>query len=500
MLVTALAACLGGYPDEGNTLAAQSAVEGEKPNILFVLTDDADRSLFWKMPEIEERMRSKGKTFHNALIPFPTCCPSRSTILRGQYPHNHGVVANSAPKGGLARYNRSGNDRDNLATRLAAAGYRTGLFGKYLNEYRGDYIPPGWDEWHAAVGPYSKQKVYENGRFNEYDYRKRHETEVFGEKAERFVRSGQNTPWFAYVSFNSPHIPTSVEDRYADEYSDEVSPRSPAFDEKDVSDKPAWVRRLPRVSDEDRESYDRQHRNRLRAMRSVDDAVADLLGTLSETGQLDNTYVVLWNDNGWHMGQHRIPRGKRTAYEEDVRYPLVVRGPGVARDTNAGRLVSGADLMPTFLELAGAEVPDYVDGRSLVPLLAGEQDAAWRDALLLEGYAEGFEEREYTPPNFKAIRTADGRTYVEYSTGEKELYDLGSDPYQVRSLHDDPEHRTEMEILSERLDELRDCSGDDCRAAEGHPGVAPEAFENSPSTGSGERGGHRPVLGMSSVQ
>jgi arylsulfatase A-like enzyme len=468
-LVSALAACFGGYPDGGSILAAQRATGGEKPNFLFVLTDDADRSLLWRMPEIEERMRSKGKTFHNTFAPFPACCPSRSTILRGQYPHNHGVVANSAPTGALAKYNRVGNDKDNLATRLSAAGYRTGLFGKYLNDYRGGYVPPGWDEWHGAVGAYGNQTVYENGRFNEYDYRERHETEVFGEKVERFVRSGQSTPWFAYISFNSPHMPTFVEGKYADKYRDEVSPKSPAFDEKDVSDKPTWVRRLPRVSDEDRKHYNRQHRNRLREMRSVDDEVADLLRTLSETGQLKNTHVVLWNDNGWHMGQHRLPKGKRTAYEEDVRYPLVVRGPGVARDTNAGQLVSGADLMPTFLELAGAEVPDYVDGRSLVPLLSRETEVAWRDALLLEGYAEGFEEREYTPPNFKAVRTADGRTYVEYSTGEKELYDLGSDPNQVRSLHDDPEHRTEKQILSERLDALRDCSGDGCRAAEEAP-------------------------------
>lgn len=350
------------------------------------------------MPEIEERMKGKGTTFQNAFAPFSTCCPSRSTILRGQYPHNHGVVANTAPTGGAAKYNRVGNDGDNLATHLDAAGYRTGLFGKYLNGYRGGYVPPGWDEWHGAVGGYGNQTIYENGRFNEYAYRERHETEVYSQKAERFVRSGQNTPWFAYVSFHSPHTPTFVEDKYRNNYRDEVSPKPPAFDEKDVSDKPAWVRRLPRVSDEARINYNRQHRDRLRAMRSVDDEVADLLKALSETGQLRNTYIVLWNDNGYHMGQHRLPKGKRTAYEEDARYPLVVRGPGVARDAIDGCLVSGADLMPTFLELAGAGVPDYVDGRSLLPLLSGEaDDAPWRDALLLEGYAEGFEGKRSTP-------------------------------------------------------------------------------------------------------
>ena len=138
-----------------------------------------------------------------------------------------------------------------------------------------------------------------------------------------------------------------------------------------MSDKPEWVRQLPRVSDQNKAMYERKHRNRLRAMRSVDDAIAGLLRSLRQTGQLDNTYIVFWNDNGYHMGQHRIPEGKRTVYEEDVRYPMVVRGPGVGHDAKDERLVSSVDLMPTFLELAGATTPEYVDGRSLVPLFSG---------------------------------------------------------------------------------------------------------------------------------
>jgi len=200
-------------------------------------------------------------------------------------------------------------------------------------------------------------------------------------------------------------------------------------------------------------------------MRSVDDAIAGLLRSLRETGQIDDTYIVLWNDNGYHMGQHRIPEGKRTVYEEDVRYPMVVRGPGVGQDVKDERLVSGADLMPTFLELAGAPKPEYVDGRSLVPLFSGT-DLPWRDSLLLEGYDDGFANKPYVPPDFKAIRTSDERTYVEYETGERELYDLRTDPRQLRSLHDEPERAIEVSALSARLQALKYCSGKGCRCAE----------------------------------
>jgi N-acetylglucosamine-6-sulfatase len=461
--LVAAVACFG--EPNGRSNMALAAEVTEKPNILLILTDDAERSLLPKMPQIEEQLVRKGTTFPNAFAPFATCCPSRATILRGQYPHNTGVLSNYGPYGGVGAFEAAGNDEDNLATRLDDAGYRTGLFGKYLNEYGGGYVPPGWHEWHGWVESYASGKIYENGRLNAYDLSRRHEADILGSKAESFVRNAKGSPWFAYVAFNSPHNPTYTEPKYSDNYRNQDSPKSPAFDEVDVSDKPDWVRQLPRISDQDEAMYNRKHRDRLRAMRSVDDAVAGLLRSLRETGQLDNTYVVLWNDNGYHMGQHRIPEGKRTVYEEDVRYPMVVRGPGVGHDAKDERLVSGTDLMPTFLELADALPPEYVDGRSLVPLLSGSK-LPWRDSLLLEGYDDGFGDKTYIPPDFKAIRTADRRTYVEYETGERELYDLRTDPRQLRSLHDELERAVEVSALSARLQALKYCSGKGCRCAE----------------------------------
>jgi N-acetylglucosamine-6-sulfatase len=331
----------------------RAAEAGEKPNILLILTDDADLSMLPKMPQIEERSVRKGTTFPNAFAPFATCCASRPTILRGQYPHNTGVISNYGTHG-VGAFEAAGNDGNNLATRLDDAGYKTGLFGKYLNGYAGGYVPPGWDAWHGWAGPYASGKIYENGELNAYDLSRRHETDILGSKAKSFVRNAKGSPWFAYVAFNSAQNPTYTEPGYADDYEGQRYPRSSAFDEADVSDEPEWVRQLPRVSDQDRARYDREHRDRLRAMRSVDDAIAGLLRSLRETEQIDNTYIVLWNDNGYHMGQHRRLEGKTTVYEEDVRYPMVVRGPGVAQDAENERLVSGTDLMPTFLDLAGA--------------------------------------------------------------------------------------------------------------------------------------------------
>src|SRR5215210_4164469 len=340
----AAVACFGKLTGGNNAALAGEA--GERPNILFILTDDAVSSLLPQMPQIEKRMVRKGTIFPNAFAPFATCCPSRATILRGQYPHNTGVISNYGAHGGVGAFETAANDEDNLAIRLDAAGYRTGLFGKYLNGYDGGYVPPGWDEWHGRAGSYASGKIYEYGRLNVYDLSRRHETDILGSKAESFVRNAKGFPWFAYVAFKSPHNPTYTEPKYSDNYRNQGSPKSPAFNEANVSDKPEWVRQLPRISDQDKAMYNRRYRNGLRAMRSVDDAIAGLLRSLRETGQLDNTYIVLWNYNGYHMGQHRIPEGKRTVYEEDVRCPMVVRGAGVGHDAKDKRLVSGVDLMP----------------------------------------------------------------------------------------------------------------------------------------------------------
>lgn len=461
-----------------------SARMAQKPNIVFVLTDDSDHHLLSKMPNIKTELIQKGTTFDNAFVPFPTCCPGRSTILRGQYPHNHGVINNYPPSGGLKAFRENGLEDDNLATHLNDAGYTTGLFGKYMNGYGAvvdPYEPPGWDSWHAWVGGYSSGKLYENGRTVTYDLSERHETDILGTRAATFIRdvSEGEKPFFAYIAFNTPHGPSYTEDRYKGagnrlgypssldeaERTDNGIARSPSVNEKDVSDKPGWVQQFPRLDAETLARYRAEEQQRLEAMLSVDEEVDDLLKVLRETGELDNTYFVLWNDNGYHAGEHRIPSGKRTAYEEDVRYPLIIRGPGVPQDVSPPHMVVGTDLMPTFLDIAAARSPSYVDGRSLMPLLEPPLPSLsdWRSAVLLEGWRFNMDRKAYDPPDFKGIRTLE-RKYIEYESGDRELYNLEHDPHELTNHYDDA---APPKGLAARLQGLESCSGYSCRLAEG---------------------------------
>src|SRR5215213_5998387 len=222
----------------------------------------------------------------------------------------------------------------------------------------------------------------------------------------------------------------------------------PTFNEADLSDKPLWLRDEPRLGRRLVDRMDALYRRRLRSMRAVDDMVKTLVETLESTGALENTYILLTSDNGYHLGEHRIAEGKGTPYEETIRVPLLIRGPGVIEGRTELRLTSNIDLAPTFAELAGTtvEVPDFVDGRSLVPLLDGDQGVPWRQAVLVEygkgaaneggevsiaGGDKGVPGTAPSPGTFWELRTTE-RAYVEYATGERELYDLrlDQDPFQ----------------------------------------------------------------------
>ena len=226
------------------------------------------------------------------------------------------------------------------------------------------------------------------------------------------------------------------------------------------------------------------YRDRLRSMLAVDEMVGRLMDALDKRGELENTFIFFTSDNGWHAGEHRLDTGKWTPYEEDVRVPLIVRGPGVPEGKTLPHLVLNNDIAPTLADIADVEDPSFVDGRSLKPLLTnGPPPENWRDAFLVEAATEvGHapvpplsgdrvpEDRRHAPrkawgrPGLEAVRTAD-HLYVEYETGERELYDLREDPYQLNNLYEgaDPEL---LRRLQERLEALRGCSGAGCRTAE----------------------------------
>ena len=241
----------------------------------------------------------------------------------------------------------------------------------------------------------------------------------------------------------------------------EKAPRTPSFDEEDVSDKPPWIRDKSRFSTQNANRIDKSYRLRMDSMLAVDDMVDSLIQELKAEGQLDNTFIFFTSDNGFLQGQHRIQHDKRYPYEESIRTPLFVRGPGVSAGSKVENPVVNTDFAPTFAELAGASFPP-ADGRSLAPLLRGE-DPSWRSAILLEGFQKPNKARSLPP--FEAVRT-ETHKYVEYDTGDKELYDLETDPYELDNIYETADSSLVAD-LETRLNALRSCTGEEgCREAE----------------------------------
>jgi N-acetylglucosamine-6-sulfatase len=434
--------------------AAQAQETTQKPNILFILTDDQDEESIARMDKLQDRLVNQGTTFENAFVTTPQCCPSRVTFLRGQYAHNHRILSNNPPLGGFEKFHKLGLERSTIATWLHEAGYATAYVGKYLNGYGEKrptrYIPPGWDRWWARLGGIGNDTydVNENGHIKIYDRHKLNETDYYSDRAEEFVRNhnGEGAPWFMVVAPTTPHSPAYVAERHEGMFKNAEMPKPPSFNEADVSDKPVRVRGLPRLSAQGVARVEEYWRKRQRALQSVDDLVGNLVGALAETNQLDDTYVVYASDNGYLLYRHRI-RDKGGPYEESIGVPLIVRGPGVPADAARSELVANTDWAPTMAEWAQVEPPGFVDGRSFAPLLSQSPPASWRQRLLIEMENHAF----------RALRTAEGETYVEYRTGEKEYYELATDPWQVDSAHAAPENSRRLEALSKALSELEDC-------------------------------------------
>src|ERR687897_3082531 len=445
-----------------------------RPNIIFIIADDLDAASVSKVPSLTEYMADKSITFDNAFVTSALCCPSRATILTAQYPHNHLVRSNVPPVGGFKTFRDLGRERSTLATWLDDAGYETAMFGKYLNGYGKigrNHVPAGWDEWYGAV---ETTKLNQNGQVVTYEA-DTYLDDALSELAQDFVRrqEGEDTPFSVYLSVHAPHAPAKPALRHEGLYEGLRAPRTPSFDEADVSDKPRWVRNLSLDSAEEKR-IDELYSKRLKTMAAVGEMIGGVLRTLQQSGKLDNTYVVLTSDNGYHMGQHRLGLGKQSAYEEDIRVPLMIRGPGVPAGVSRDEMVLNNDLVPTFADLAGLPPPASVDGRSFASLLdrtRGNDPASWRTAFEIRHWDNKNDTPTYenvTPvPPYRALRTQ-RYVYVEYEAGAHELYDLRKDPYELRNLYDSADQELIAELDS-RLDALRDCAGDGCRAAENAP-------------------------------
>ena len=446
--------------------STKSVTAAQQPNIVFVLTDDLDSHSMQYLDGLHSIMAKNGTTFQRAYVTDSLCCPSRATILRGQYPHNHGIRSNVPPAGGDNKFRDTMKDQSTVATWLDDAGYRTKFVGKYLNGYNErNYTPPGWDEWFGWLGEYGNKKVNDDGRVRKVQG---HDTDLFARESVDFIRraSEKKDPFFLSVWTRAPHQPAIPAPRYADRFQNAALPHPPNFDEAEVSDKPRFVRDLPRLSDRKISDMRDLHQGRLASMLSVEDLLRDVVAELRETGELDNTYIIFTSDNGYNLGQHRMTQGKRTAYEDDIRVPLVVRGPGVPANRVLKHQVLNNDLAPTFAGLAGVTPPTFVDGKSMVPLLDSSPPTVtnWRTGILTENWRTEAVGGISDAPTYKALRTQ-SFLWNRYVNGERELYDMRNDPYQLNSRKPS-RNRLLVQRLNHQLNRLEDCAGAECRAAE----------------------------------
>jgi N-acetylglucosamine-6-sulfatase len=488
-LLAALAIGLSQNPDP----VAATPIVPSQQNIVLIMTDDEDLAIHAFMPKTKALLEEQGTTFENFFVSYPFCCPSRASILRGQYAHNTHIVGNEPPWGGFEKLRLLGLEESTMATWLQDAGYHTAMIGKYINRYvpERDGVPPGWDEWYVGGNSHVSYDyaLNENGRMVAYgdepeDYLNDVLTAKTVEVIERASASGG--PFFAYVLPYTPHSPSVAAPRHEGMFADAPLPRTPAFDEADVSDKPAFIASIPPLDQEQIARLEDEYRRRLASLQGIDDMVAQIVAALEAAGELENTYLIYSSDNGFHLGEHRLPAGKDFPYEEDIRVPAVVRGPGVPAGQRIDAMVLNTDLAPTFAEIAGIAPPDFVDGRSFLPLLENP-DQAWRESFLIErrqlelqyvelaerlGMADGGLDEA---AQFDGLRTADW-SYIEYGTGERELYDLALDPNQLHNVVDTADPAL-LAALATRLAELRTCSRDECRRLEDLPlmdGAAPQ--------------------------
>lgn len=430
-----------------------------RPNIVVVMTDDQNFRQLAQMSTVRSKLAGRGTSYRRFFVNFPLCCPSRATFLTGQYFHNHRVVGT---------YTRLDDSRT-LPVWLRRGGYRTGFVGKYLNGYgqeRRRYVPPGWSEWYAAIGSRSGvQNVYdyrlnENGALRHYgrdasDFKQDVITAIGRDFIER--RAPRQRPFFLQLAYTAPHIAAGPRPLPPDDCagSPQPAPRHahvhdsaelkvvPSFNEANVKDKPRQVRRLTRLKASGIARITRRNRCMLESLESVDEGVGELVDALRAAGELGRTYVLFTSDNGFMLGEHRIRSGKKWVYEEAIRAPLVIRGPGISRGRSTHKLAVNPDLTRTVLDAANVRPRLRPDG---VSLLGGSPT---NRAISIESN------------EFEAVRTH-RYLYAEHDGGAHELYDLREDPHELRNRARARSHRDVRRRMERVLRRVRTCTGRSC--------------------------------------
>ncbi|KAJ1684617.1 hypothetical protein LUZ63_020372 [Rhynchospora breviuscula] len=486
-----------------------------RPNVMVVMLDDMRFDELRFLPRTRAFVQDRGLTFTNGYSPYPLCCPARSSFLLGEYAHNHGVLYHEAPYGFGAI-----DDHRTIATSLSRAGYRTAMVGKYLNRYglqpskvtgrsSYTYVPNGWTDWMAGLdGKPQNHGAYPGSTYDYFHLNQningrptsfpgRYSSDVIADEAAglvgEYAAARPAKPWFMWLTPVAPHHGGPVEPDDPPTYvgprgrtQDFVTPARPdwvkgRFDrqvprglgepahgaaEADLSDKPRLYRRQPEAGPVEKRELRDTERQRAEALYAWDRAFGRVIDRLRSTRQLGRTVVVFTSDNGYYNGEHRQRLGKIKPHEPVIRVPLLVAGPGIPHGVRHTP-VTTFDLTATVLDLAGARRPTSrpMDGESKLDVLHGP-DRGWTYPMLTEGLLTGIRRQGHGfTGGLNEVGIDTGRyKYVRYATGEKELYDLRTDPLELTSRIGDPAYADVQGDLDRMWREYKDCVGAACRA------------------------------------
>jgi N-acetylglucosamine-6-sulfatase len=467
-------------PTAVNPLAAEKAVVDGIENVVFILADDLDWAAFRQVPRLNA-LQAKGTTFLNNTVTDSLCCPSRVSILRSQYVHNHLVVSNDVRSGGgWPTFAARGEEQDCLPIWLHNAGVQTAFFGKYLNAYPDGaasptYVPPGWDRWVVPITQGAMYRGYNytlnsNGSLKQYGSQpKDFLGDVLTSNATDFIGNALQ-PFYLQLNLTNPHRPSPIAARHRASDKSAVIPRTVSYNAIGMNE-PPWRSSLPVMSDKRLARMDLRWRERLQSSETVADAYESVTASLRAAGKLESTLIVVGSDNGYHAVTRRLPTGKRTPYLEDTVVPYVFIGPGIAAGATVSKMTSTIDLAPTFTNLLGTAAPQWVDGRSLVPFLAHAGVTDWRTGILSESLSQpepgdpDFETLK--PPKFSSLRTEQW-LYVEYADGSKELFNRQTDPAEMNNILPTADPALVAQLHTQLL-ALGTCAGADCRVADSLP-------------------------------
>jgi len=450
-----------------------------RPNFLIILIDDlrydefgAGGHPYMKTPHTD-RIAHEGALFERAFHTTPICSPNRASVVTGQYASRHGIIDNVARDAASHRL-------PNYHLELQRLGYETAHIGKW--HMGNDGKPrPGYDQWvsYDGHGRLSDPRLNENG---EYVQHSGYITDIMNRMAVEFVEKKHEKPWSLFFAHKAVHPDAEqagdgtfvvkdggylVAERHRNLYKGRVFPKRPNMltAAEVVKQKPAWaeafeLRQTPQsksILEALQSGTQEEIRRRACMMAAVDEGVGMLFEALERTGQLDDTFILFFGDNGFFFGEHGLGPDRRFAYEEGIRSPFVARYPKrIKAGSRLRELVICQDIAPTLIELAGGKPGPQIQGRSLLPLLAGKR-AGWRKSFLVEYWSENAMPW-LVGMTYKAVRT-DRYKYIHWvnrgRSGElDELYDLDKDPYEIRNVIRRPAYRSLRKKLERELREL----------------------------------------------